>query len=186
MQPRARSYASSLRLSSVERKVREGVEVELGLRPDQRSSVAWFIQHRWKPMREGIWRDSTRGTNEGLLKAIVARFGQTALEDMDTVEMQAWLNDLARRRSGSFVKHCRIFLRSIMAEAAEQDHLRKNPARLPRVPVLKPIAKGSLTPEEIVRLLKAAQFHARDRVLLLPSSSTRCLTCAPLRKPVGE
>ena len=156
------SKAQAMRL------LRERVEQELGLRPDSRSTVAWFIANRWKPLREATWRDSTRATNEGLLKIITTRFGQHAIEDMDQVEMQAWINSLSRERSASVVRHCRIFLRSIMAEAEEQDFVRKNPARLLRVPVLKPTTKAILTPEQIKKLLEAAKFPSftRDRVLL--------------------
>ncbi len=124
------------------RLLREHVEQASGLRPDQKSTVTWFVAHRWMPLHEGQWRPSTRQTNMELLKVITDRFGATALEEMDLVEMQAWLNDLAKKKSGSVVKHCRIFLRSICSEAVEQDFIRKNPARLLRVPKLKPIRKA--------------------------------------------
>ena len=124
------------------RQCRERVEIECGLLPDQRSTVSWFITHRWIPLREGTWRKSTRQTNLELLKLITDRFGLTALADMDLVEMQSWVNDLARKRSGSAVKHIRIFLKSIFAEAAEQDFIRKNSARLLRLPKLRPVRRG--------------------------------------------
>ena len=148
------------------RALREYVEQATGLRPDQRSTVAWFIAHRWIPLREGTWRDSTRQTNMELLKIIEDRFGKTPLEEMDLVEMQKWVNDLAKKKSGSVVKHCRIFLKSIMSEAAEQDFVRKNPARSLRLPKLKAVRKNYLSEPEIKALLEAAKFFPRDRVLL--------------------
>jgi hypothetical protein len=54
-----------------------------------------------------------------ILGTIKNRFGTNSLEEMDAVKMQRWLNDLAKTRSGSVVKHCRTFLRSILEEAAK-------------------------------------------------------------------
>lgn len=152
--------------AQAKRACRERVEVETGLLPDQRNTVSWFVAHRWKPLREGTWRESTRRTNEELLKIITDRFGLTALEDMDLVEMQQWLNALAKKRSGSVVKHLRIFLRSIMAEAVEQDFIRKNSGRLLRIPRLRPVRKGYLTEPEIKALMKATKWQPMDRALL--------------------
>jgi len=146
--------------------LRERMVEELGITADSRRTVSWFIEHRWKPQREGTWRDSTKQTNEELLKIIEGRFGDTALEDMDGVAMQAWLTALAKTRSGSAVKHLRIFLRAIFREAAEQDYVRKDPARLLRVPKLKAVVRTYLSMNEVKALLKAAQWHQRERALL--------------------
>jgi integrase len=73
---------------------------------------------------------------------------------------------LAKNKSGSLVKHCRIFLRSIMTEATEQDYCRKNPARLLRVPKVKAVKKTFLSLEQIRALLKAAKWYPRERTVL--------------------
>lgn len=148
------------------RKCRERVEIECGLLPDQKSTVTWFINHRWVPLREGTWRPSTRQTNLELLKVVTDRFGLTALSDMDLVEMQSWLNDLAKKRSGSAVKHIRIFLKSIFAEAVEADFIRKNPARLLRLPRLRPVRRVFLTEAEIRKLTEAAKYQPRELAFL--------------------
>jgi integrase len=157
---------SDLTKTQAREKLRERVVRELGLTADSRVTVAWFIEHRWKPLRSGTWRDSTEQTNAELLKVITDRFGSTAIEDMDAVTMQSWLNSIAKTRSGSAVKHLRNFLRSIMAEAAEQDFLRKNTARLLRVPVVKKVRRPYLTLEQIKALLNAARYSPRDTALL--------------------
>jgi integrase len=146
--------------------LRERMVSELGLTADRRVTLEWFITQRWQPMREGNWRASTRQTNLELLKVINARFGSVAVEDMDGVAMQSWLNAIAKERSGSAVKHFRIFLRSIMSEAEEQDYVRKNPARLLRVPTVKKVDRPYLTLAQIKKLLKAAMFQRRERALL--------------------
>jgi integrase len=155
-------------LSKTEARTRlqERVASEIGVTADSRATVAWFVEHRWKPMREGEWRDSTKQTNEELLKIILDRFGSKALEDMDGVEMQQWLNALAKDRSGSVVKHLRIFLMAICREAMEQEHMKKNPARLLRIPKLKAVKRGYLSEDEINKLLRATKWQMRDHVLL--------------------
>jgi integrase len=157
---------SGMTKTQAREKLRERVVRELGLTADSRATVAWFIEHRWKSLYSGTWRDSTAQTNAELLKVITDRFGSTAIEDMDTVTMQSWLNSIAKTRSGSAVKHLRIFLRSIMAEATEQDYLRKNTARLLRVPVVKKVRRPYLTLPQIKELLHAARYSPRDTALL--------------------
>jgi integrase len=151
--------------AAARRVLRERIEQELGLRSDSRVTVQWFVEHRWKPLREGSWRDSTKATNEHLLRLITGRFGTVAPEDADAVELQQWINELARKKSKSLVLHVRIFLKSIFAEAVEQDYVRKSPARLLRVPSgLKQGIKTYLKKEQIKALFGAAK--GMDRVLL--------------------
>ena len=158
--------ASTLTKTQARDKLRERIVSELGITSDSRVTLAWFIENRWKPLRDGTWRDSTKAVNRELLKFIVDRFGSTPIEDMDGVAMQAWLAELAKRKSGSLVKHCRIFLRSIMAEAVEQDYCRKNAARLLRVPRLKAVKRSYLSLEQIKALLNAAMWQPQERTLL--------------------
>lgn len=147
-------------------KLREHVVSELGMTGDSRLTLAWFVEHHWKPMREGTWRDSTRQTNEELLKIITDRFGSVALEDISGVQLQSWLAALAKERSGSVVKHLRIFLKAIMHEATEQDYVRKDPARLLRIPKVKAVKRVYLTIPQIKALLKATAWQPRENTLL--------------------
>jgi integrase len=157
---------SALSTTEAREKLRERIVEELGLDADSRVTLAGFMESRWKPLREGTWRESTKQTNEELLKVIVARFGSVALENMDAVAMQSWLNTLAKDRSGSVVRHLRIFLMSIMKEAHAQGYIRRDVARSLRVPRLKPVKREYLTEEEIKTLLDAAKYQLMDRALL--------------------
>jgi integrase len=147
-------------------KLRERIVDESGVTADSRLTVAGFITNRWQPLKEGGWRDSTKAVNAEHLKYIIDRFGKTPIEDMDIVPMQSWLTELAKTKSGSLVRHCFIFLRSIMSEATEQEYVRKNPARLLRLPKLKAVRKDFLSLEQIKALFKAAKWQPRDRTLL--------------------
>jgi integrase len=146
--------------------LRERLVKELGVTGDGRVTFKWFTEQRWMPLRESSWRPSTAATNKQLFAVLYKRFGDTAIEDMDPVEMQTWLNALAKERSGSQVKHCRIFLRSICAEAVEQDYLHKNPARMLRVPPTRATAKDFLSHAQIKALLKAARLFVTDRLII--------------------
>lgn len=146
------------------RLLRIRIEQELNLRADSRINVKFFIEHRWQPLRESTWRDSTKETNEWILSHITKEFGAVPLEDCDAVTLQLWLNRLAKTHSGSLVRHVRIFLKSIFNEAVEQDFLRKSPARLLRIPVLKSVTKPFLTVEQVHSLLNVAT--GRDRIIL--------------------
>jgi integrase len=158
---------SSMKKTTAREKLRDRMVAELGLTADNRVTLGWFAEHRWKPTRESMWRDSTKQTNEELLKIITGRFGSTALEDMDAVEMQSWLAALAKDRSGSAVKHLRTFLKAILHEAVEQNYLLRNPARALRVPKLKAVTRVHLTIPQVKALLKATvPWHSRENALL--------------------
>jgi integrase len=150
------------------------IEEELHLRADSRSTLAWFIEQRWKPLRESGWRASTKSVNEYLLGIITERFGTVALEQADPVSMQLWIDSLAKTRSASIVQHVRILLKSIYEEAVEQDFIRKSPARLLRVPAkLKAVRKDILTAEQMKALLDAASGMDRTILLLLFTTGLR-------------
>jgi len=76
-------------------KLRERLVEECGLTSDRRITLKGFTESRWKPFWESRWRDSTKETNEELLERIYKRFGSVALEDIDAVQMQTWLDSLA-------------------------------------------------------------------------------------------
>ena len=98
-------------------------------RRDDRVPLRWFVEHRWQPTLIGNWGASTRKTNRCFVRAILAEFGDKALRDLDCVDLQSWLNRLADNYSRSMVFHCDTYLKSICAEAVEQDFLAKDPAR---------------------------------------------------------
>ena len=156
--------------SEARRVLRTRIEQDLGLRSDSRVTVQWFIDNRWKPLRESSWRDSTKATNSYMLAIVNVRFGTTALEDADAVALQRFLDECAKTRSGSVVRHLRTLLKSIFQEAADTDYVRKSPARLLRIPLLKPTTQPYLSVEQIQKLLGAAK--GRDHVLL----SVLCVT----------
>lgn len=157
---------STMTRTKAREELRKVIVKELGMSGDGRMTVSGFIEQRWKPLREGTWRPSTKATNEEIFRVITERFGNEAVEDIDNVALQTWLNSIAKTRSGSAVKHIRIFLRSIFAEATEQSYIDKNPARLLKVPKLRTVKRPFLQLAEVKALLTAAKWYPRERALL--------------------
>ena len=98
-------------------------------RRDDRVSLRWFVEHRWLPTVEGGWSATTHRTNTHLVRLVLSQFGNKPLRDLDRVELQDWLNQLAHEYSRSLVFHCHTFLKSMCSEAIEQDFLAKDPTR---------------------------------------------------------
>jgi len=138
---------------------------ELGLNPDGGMTVKGFITQRWKVLKEGRWRGSTKQTSEELIARITDRFGDVPLRKIDNVQLQQWLNELAKTKSSSVVKHLRIFLRSIFAEALAQRRIDFDPARLLTLPKMRAVQRPYLTVEEVKALLSNAGTE-RDLTLL--------------------
>src|SRR5438067_486452 len=107
-----------------------------GHRPDGAVTLEVFTRTRWVPLKEGGWRGYTNAKGrevnpakmsaERTMQYIFAKFGKTPLEQIDKVALQSWLNEFAKTNCESVVRHCRIYLKSILDEAVEQDYLRKN------------------------------------------------------------
>ena len=151
-------------LTNARRVLRQRLDEELNLRTGNRVAVSWFIEQRWKPLRSGTWRESTKDINQLFLNHIKRQWGDERLKDIDEVELQAWLNSLAKDYSASMVRHIRHLLKSIFADAVEQGYIVRSPARLLRLPILKSVEKPFLTPEQVQQLLTVAE--GRDRLLL--------------------
>lgn len=140
-------------------------------RRDDRVPLRWFVEHRWRPAVEGNWGTTTRKTNGHFVRVILKKFGDTPLRALDRVELQNWLNQLACDYSRSMVFHCHTCLKSICAEAVEQDFLAKDPARKLKRPKTR-------KPNETI--LEWAQYQAvidaadtlRDKLAIKVGSAT--------------
>lgn len=143
-------------------------------RPDAAVTLESFARARWLPTREPKWRSFTDAkgatSNPGkdaalyILQHIFDGLGKVRLEDLDSVMLQQWVNSMANRYSGSLVKKCRIYLKSILEWAVWEDYLRKNPAKYLSLPATRTVKKDTLSPEQFAAVL--AQLKPRDRLLL--------------------
>lgn len=160
-------------------KLRGIIVKELGIVGDGTLTFSGFVKHKWLPLHESQWRPTSRTAVLGLLKRPSDKFEGIALAEIDAVMLAQFLTSLAEKYSASVVKMTHAYLKSIFSEATEQDFLRKNPARLLRIPKhLRNAAHPVLTIPEIQALLVAAVplgVRTREYALL------RLMFVAPLR-----
>jgi len=130
---------------------------KLGITGDSQTTVKGFAEQRWKVLHEGRWRTSTKATNEELLEIIFDRFGNLPIADVDSVQLTAWLNELAKKRSRSVILHLRHFVRSIFGEAEAQRYIDTNPARHLAAPKTRPPKRPFLQFEQMRKLIKEAK-----------------------------
>jgi hypothetical protein len=54
-------------------------------RRDDRVSLRWFVDNRWRSIVEGNWGPTTRKTNEHFIRVILGRFGDKPLREYDGI-----------------------------------------------------------------------------------------------------
>jgi integrase len=140
-------------------------------RRDDRVPLRWFVEHRWQPIVRGNWGTSTRKTNQYFVRAILTEFGDNALRELDCVDLQNWLNRLADNYSRSMVFHCDTYLKSICAEAVEQDFLAKDPARKLKRPKTRKPDETRLEWAQYQAVIDAAET-LRDKLAIKVAAAT--------------
>lgn len=140
-------------------------------RADDRVTLRWFVEKRWRPTVEGGWAETTRRTNEHFLGLILAKFGDRPLHALDRVELQGWLNQLADTYSRSIVWHVRTCLKSICDEMIEQDYLLKDPSRKLKSPKTRQPDETILDWPQYRQVIDAAKT-LRDKLAIKVGSGT--------------
>jgi integrase len=135
-----------------------------GPRPDPAMTFETFTRTRWMPLREATWRPSSKAGALHTLGHIFTAFGTVPLEKLDKIALQSWLNKLATTHADSLVRHSRIYLKSILEEAVEQDYLRKNPAKSMTMPLTKTVSKDVLTKEQFQAVI--AELDTKHSLLV--------------------
>jgi integrase len=166
--------------SESELKAYEGLRIEiqkttggaLDARPDPTITLQRFAETRWLPLREAKLRPSSKASTEYTLGHIYAKFGSTPLEKLDKVEMQTWLNGMAKKYAKSVVLHSRFYLKSILAEAVEQDYIRKSPASKLESPRTKKVDNDILSLEKFQEVM--AELESKIQYDLLVRVDIAC------------
>ncbi|HTS07945.1 MAG TPA: site-specific integrase [Candidatus Eisenbacteria bacterium] len=123
-----------------------------------------FAEKHWKPTKESKWRPSSKKSANYILSTIyegknpdeknAQTFGSMALEKLDRSDLQKWLNQLAKDRSASIVKHAKHYIKSILELAVDDDYLTKNIAKRLEIPKVRKVSKTTLTVEEFKEVMK--------------------------------
>ena len=78
------------------------------------------------PFQGDWWKETAREKKAQIEIDLISKFGQEPLESIDKFELQTHVNHLAKTYSQDRVKQARSYLRSIFAEAIEQEFLVKD------------------------------------------------------------
>jgi integrase len=129
-------------------------------------TFAWFVNNRFIPLKEAVWKDETAKTKKLLIQRdLTDVLGDVPLVNFDKFSLQLHLNKLASTRSKDRVLQMRAYLRDIFAEAVDQDFLVKDPARKVKVPSqLRDTDTTTLTWDQL--RLALMELGLRDRILL--------------------
>jgi len=127
-------------------------------------TFGWFVRNRYYPLRD--WRPETEKVKKIQIdRDLVEKFESVSLDAFEQFTLQKHLKHLATFLSEDRVKHARSYMKSIFAEAVEQDFLLKDPTRGIKVPRnLREKDKTTLTWHQLRAVL--ASVTARDRMLL--------------------
>jgi integrase len=129
-------------------------------------TLAWFINNRFIPLKEAVWKEQTAKTKKILIQLdIVEPLGDIPLVNFDKFSLQLHLNKLATTGSKDRVLQIRAYIRDIFTEAVDQDFLVKDPARKIKVPAqLRATDTTTLTWDQL--RLALSKLTLRDRILL--------------------
>lgn len=165
-----------MRKSEANRLLRQIIDQETGdqvtAQPDDTITFDWFWRRRFLPIREKKWRRSTRATVTAVIEGYaIKRFGPVPLSKLTRFDLQKYLFEVADARSSSVVKKLHVWMKAILAEAVEQEFLKKNPAQKLDLPLMRAVCKRNLSVDEIRLLLGVVE--GRDRLIV----GSSC--CAP-------
>jgi integrase len=129
-------------------------------------TLGWFVNNRFIPLKEAVWKEETAKTKKLLIQLdVVEPIGDIPLVNFDKFSLQLHLNKLATTRSKDRVLQMRAYVRDIFAEAVDQDFLVKDPARKLKVPAqLRATDTTTLTWDQL--RLALSKLSLRDRILL--------------------
>jgi len=133
--------------------------------PSPEYTLRWFWEQRYRPMAEPTWKVSSRPkTIRFIERYVIFPLGDIPLGQIERFAIQRHLNELAARFSKSVVLKFRVYIKSILDEALEQDFISKNPARRLDIPETREPCHRALSPDEVRELLSV--LSGRDHLAL--------------------
>lgn len=139
--------------------------VAVSVAPSPEYILRWFWEQRYRPMAEPTWKLSSRPkTIRFIERYVILPFGGVPLGRLERFALQKHLNELAAKFSKSVVLKFRVYIKSILDEALEQEFISKNPARRLDIPETRESCHRALSPDEIRELLSV--LSGRDHLAL--------------------
>lgn len=143
-----------------------------GPRPDGSMTLATFWEDVYLPIRKRRWTGATEVNVLSVWRNHIApALGKMKLKDITKAAIQLHLGKLVDKGLGrSAVDSVRVRLSSVLAEAADNDYIPKNPCRKVETPNCGPVAEArSLTEAEVRKLWDetAGRDYLVWRILIL-------------------
>src|ERR1700730_2939558 len=150
-------------------------------------TFGWFVRNRYYQLRD--WRPETEKVKKiQIERDLVEKFESVSLDAVEPFALQKHLKHLATCLSEDRVKHARSYMKSIFAEAVEQDFLARDPTRRVKIPrnlaVDSRLARPS-TEERFDRLAKRRRalgtfFYPREWSMISGCGSRSAQTLHPM------
>lgn len=131
----------------------------LAVPADVSVTFRWFVQERYIPMRQGKWSPAYRKTNTYQLQHyLVSRFGDLPVRELDSFQIQIWLNQLAEKGySDAVVRSCFSNMRAITRMARKQKFINDDPGEDVNMPQAKMAQRPVMTRDQILALIGAIE-----------------------------
>ena len=82
-------------------------------------TLRWFYENRFLPQKEQQWKVTSRPKTKRFIENyLLKRLGDVLLSELDKFTLQTYLNELAPKFSKSVLTKVRVYLNSILGEAA--------------------------------------------------------------------
>lgn len=122
-----------------------------------------YVEEKFLPVCRRIWKESTQTTSESdIIRYLVPAFERQRLEIITREQMQAFLEEMGSKLSGSIVGHLRWHLNAIFKMAQSDGIVNYNPAGALYIPECKPsVAKRSMSPQQVRTALSVLDLRPR-------------------------
>ena len=110
-------------------------------------------------------RESTRANTASLLRShVLPRIGDTALWDITTTELQAWVGELTETHAPETIGKVIRVVRQVLDAAVREERVRSNVARAVNLPPVRPSEMTFLTSDELGQMIQlvGALTHGVD------------------------
>jgi len=161
---------STMRKWEAEEKLREVIQRHIGVRqgtlPNPNTTLVSFVVKVYIPMRSGGWSQPTATNNTYMIQLyILKEFGERKLENIGAVELQLFINALAKKFCRSTVLKVLSHLRALMKLARKQRYIQDDPSEDLITPRTHRLPKPTMTKEDLARLIDAI-IDPMDRCLM--------------------
>jgi integrase len=160
---------SEMTKDEAKRKLREHVDRETlqagNVKPNPDVTFGWFWKNNYLELKKGKWSEATRSAVESVItKHFISVFGDRKIGELNRLELQKHLYDVAAKWSESVAKKVKVYVKAALDEAVEQDFISKNPGRKLELGETRETNKRNLTGDELCKIFNA--LTGEDHLIL--------------------